>query len=102
MDILDTLTKLFVQYGYWTVFFGVMLENAGLPVPGETIVLAAGFFAAGGHFALLTVMLVATLGAIVGDNMGFAIGHHYGRGFLLRFGRYFFLTPHRFHRIENF
>ncbi|HEY0321678.1 MAG TPA: DedA family protein [Pyrinomonadaceae bacterium] len=102
MDVLDTLTRLFVHYGYWTVFFGVMLENAGLPVPGETILLAAGFFAANGHFALLSVMLVATVGAVVGDNIGFAIGHHYGRGFLLRFGRFFFLTPKRFARIEGF
>ena len=102
MDILDFLTRLFVQYGYWTVFFGVMLENAGLPVPGETILLAAGFFAYNGHFALLLVMLVAATGAVVGDNIGFAIGHHYGRGFLLRFGRYFFLTPQRFARIEGF
>jgi membrane protein DedA with SNARE-associated domain len=102
MDILDTLTRLFVQYGYWTVFFGVMLENAGLPVPGETILLAAGFFAANGHFALLLVMLVAAAGAVVGDNIGFAIGHHYGRGFLLRFGRFFFLTPRRLARISGF
>lgn len=102
MDILETLTRLFVQYGYWTVFFGVMLENAGVPVPGETILLAAGFFAANGHFALLLVMLVAAVGAVIGDNIGFAIGHHYGRGFLLRFGRYFFLTPQRFARIGSF
>src|SRR5919202_95880 len=102
MDILNILTRLFVQYGYWTVFFGVMLENAGVPVPGETILLAAGFFAANGHFALLFVMLVAAIGAVVGDNIGFAIGHHYGRGFLLRFGRFFFLTPRRFARIGDF
>ncbi len=102
MDILNTLTRLFVQYGYWTVFFGVMLENAGVPVPGETILLAAGFFAANGHFALAIVMLVAAVGAVLGDNIGFAIGHHYGRGFLLRFGRYFFLTPQRFARIGDF
>lgn len=102
MDILDTLTRLFVQYGYWTIFFGVMLENAGLPVPGETILLAAGFFAANGHFALPLVMLVAATGAVVGDNIGFAIGHHYGQGFLLRFGRFFFLTPERLARISGF
>ena len=43
MNVLDTLLQLFKSYGYWIVFFGVMLENAGLPVPGETILLAAGF-----------------------------------------------------------
>lgn len=102
MDILDTLTKLFISYGYWTVFIGVMLENAGLPIPGETILLAAGFFAAGGHFNLLLVMLVAATGAVIGDNIGFAIGHHYGRGFLVRYGKYILLTPRRLVRINNF
>jgi membrane protein DedA with SNARE-associated domain len=102
MDILDALLKLFVNYGYWAVFFGVMLENAGLPVPGETILLAAGFFAASGHFQLAAVMAVAATGAVVGDNIGFAIGHRYGRGFLLRYGRFIFLTPARLEHINNF
>jgi membrane protein DedA with SNARE-associated domain len=102
MDILENLTKLFIQYGYWTIFFGVMLENAGLPVPGETILLAAGFFAAKGHFTLPLVMLVAATGAVVGDNIGFAVGHHYGRGFLVRYGKFVFLTPRRLVHINNF
>ena len=46
--MLDTLFAYFARYGYFVVFFGVMLENAGVPVPGETILLAAGFFAAQG------------------------------------------------------
>lgn len=102
MDILDTLTNLFAHYGYWAVFVGVMLENAGLPVPGETILLAAGFFAANGHFNLWLVMLVAATGAIIGDNIGFAIGLRYGRGFLLRYGRFIFLTPARLEHVNLF
>src|ERR1700704_5777084 len=48
------------------------------------------------------VMIIAASGAIVGDNIGFAIGHHYGRGFLLRVGRFFFLTPKRLAHMENY
>ncbi len=44
--MLTKLIEYFTTYGYWVVFFGVMLENAGVPVPGETVLLAAGFFAA--------------------------------------------------------
>ena len=91
-----------LAYGYWAVFFGVMLENAGLPVPGETILLVAGYFASTGVFRVPLVMLVAAMGAVVGDNIGFAIGHHYGRGFLLRIGRFFFLTPKRLEYMENY
>ena len=91
-----------LAYGYWVVFFGVMLENAGLPVPGETILLVAGYFAATGEFNIALVMWIAATGAVVGDNIGFAIGHRYGRGFLLRAGRFVFLTPKRFAHIENY
>jgi membrane protein DedA with SNARE-associated domain len=84
------------------VFFGVMLENAGVPVPGETILLIAGYFASTGEFNIALVMVIAASGAVIGDNIGFAIGHHYGRGFLLRVGRFFFLTPKRLEHMENY
>jgi membrane protein DedA with SNARE-associated domain len=106
MDFLHNSLQLIEQYmliyGYWAVFFGVMLENAGVPVPGETILLVAGYYAASGHFHVALVMLIASTGAIIGDNIGFAIGHHYGRAFLLRAGRFFFLTPKRLKHLENY
>ena len=106
MDFLHSSLQLIehymLVYGYWAVFFGVMLENAGVPVPGETILLIAGYYAATGEFHLPLVMLVAATGAVVGDNIGFAIGHHYGRGFLLRVGRFFFLTPKRLEHMEHY
>ncbi|HEY0386401.1 MAG TPA: DedA family protein [Pyrinomonadaceae bacterium] len=102
MHLLEIMTEYVIGYGYWAVFFGVMLENAGLPIPGETILLVAGFFAARGHFTLPLVMLIAATGASIGDNIGFAIGHHYGRGFLVRYGRFVFLTPRRLVRINDF
>ncbi len=106
MDFLHNSLQLIEQYmlayGYWAVFFGVMLENAGVPVPGETILLIAGYFASTGKFHLGLVMLIAATGAVIGDNIGFAIGHHYGRSVLLRVGRFFFLTPKRFAHMENY
>ena len=106
MDFLHNSLQLIehymLVYGYWAVFFGVMLENAGVPVPGETILLIAGYFAATGEFHLPLVMLIAATGAVIGDNIGFAIGHHYGRGFLLRVGRFFFLTPKRLEHMEDY
>jgi membrane protein DedA with SNARE-associated domain len=99
---LQLIEHYMLVYGYWAVFFGVMLENAGVPVPGETILLIAGYFAANGELHLVLVMLVAATGAVVGDNIGFAIGHHYGRSVLLRFGRFVFLTPKRLQHMENY
>ncbi len=101
-DSLQLIEQYMLAYGYWAVFFGVMLENAGVPVPGETILLIAGYFASTGKFHLGLVMLIAATGAVIGDNIGFAIGHHYGRNVLLRVGRFFFLTPKRFAHMENY
>jgi membrane protein DedA with SNARE-associated domain len=83
-------------YGYPVVFLGVMLENAGLPVPGETIVLLAGFMASkssGGNFHLLGVILTTVLAAIIGDNLGFWLGRRWARPRLQQGGRFLFLTP---------
>jgi membrane protein DedA with SNARE-associated domain len=106
MDFLHNSLQLIehymLLYGYWAVFFGVMLENAGVPVPGETILLIAGYFASTGKFNIALVMVIAATGAVIGDNIGFAIGHHYGRNVLLRVGRFFFLTPKRFEHMESY
>src|SRR5215471_11050566 len=108
MDFLHNLLPLIEQYmlayGYWTIFFGVMLENAGLLVPGETILLVAGYFAASRpeHFNIFRVMLTAATGAVIGDNIGFWIGHTFGRSFLLKIGRFVFLTPKRLEHMEDY
>ena len=100
--MLSALLSYFAHYGYWVVFFGVMLENAGIPVPGETILLAAGFFAAQGHFLLWEVMTIAALGAVLGDNAGYWIGHRLGRATLERYGRYVGLTHARVLHMDRF
>lgn len=102
MGILQTIVHYFIQYGYLVVFVGVMLENAGIPLPGETILLAAGFFASEGHFSLLAVIALGTTGAILGDNTGYLIGRHAGRPFLDRYGHFLFLSSTKMAGLEAF
>ncbi len=87
--IFQTLSDFFSTYGYWVIFFGVMLENAGIPIPGETVLLFAGFLAYHGKIGLFPSILVAIAGATLGDSMGFLIGHFGGRPFVDRFIRRF-------------
>ena len=96
------LTDLFARYGYFVIFFGVLLENAGVPVPGETILLAGAALARFGHLSLPAVILVAITGAILGDNVGFFIGRRGGRVLLERRGRMFGLTPARIAQFDGF
>jgi membrane protein DedA with SNARE-associated domain len=92
----------FARNGYWVVFLGVLLENAGVPVPGETVLLAAGFFAAQGHFRLPLVMAVAACAAVLGDNVGYLAGRLMGRAALERYGRVLRLSPARLSRFDGF
>jgi len=73
--------------GYFALFGLLFAESSGLPVPGETALLAAGVLAGAGHLSLWTVIVVAIGAAILGDNLGFAIGRRGGRRLLLRPGR---------------
>jgi membrane protein DedA with SNARE-associated domain len=96
------LTDLFARYGYFVVFFGVLLENAGIPVPGETILLAGAALARFGHLSLVWVVTTAIAGAVLGDNIGFVIGRRGGRRLLERHGRLLGLTKQRLDQFDAF
>lgn len=96
------LTDLFAQYGYAAVFLGVFLENTGLPVPGETMVLAGGALAHAGHLSLGWVIVIAITGAILGDNLGFYIGRNGGRRVVERFGARIGVTRARLAEFDRF
>ena len=85
-SILDLLRNAVVHYGYWAVGAALLLENAGVPLPGETILLLASFLAYSEHDLKLSwLIVVATLAATLGDNLGFALGHYGGRPLLARY-----------------
>ena len=76
--IFQILSHFFARYGYGVVFFGVMLENVGLPIPGETVLLFAGFLAYRGQMRILPAILTAIAGATLGACLGFLIGRYAG------------------------
>ena len=98
----DWLSDLFARYGYAVVFVGVFLENTGLPVPGETALLAGAAMARFGRLSLPWVVVTAAGGAVLGDNLGFFIGRRYGRGLVERFGSRLGLTRKRLKQFDRF
>jgi len=90
------------HYGYWAVLLLVLLEDFGIPVPGETILIAAAIYAGAGRLNVVVVGLVGFVAALIGDNIGFAIGHFGGRALALRWGKYIFLTEERLDKAEVF
>jgi membrane protein DedA with SNARE-associated domain/membrane-associated phospholipid phosphatase len=100
--MLDFLQRLLATYGYEVVAFVILAEGAGIPLPGETILLLAGAWAGAGNLDLRGVILAAALGAIAGDNLGYAIGRKGGRALLERYGHLFRLGPGYLQRAEEF
>jgi len=90
------------HFGYWAVLLFVLIEDFGIPVPGETILIAASVYAGAGRLNVVLVAVVAFAAAVAGDNIGFAIGHFGGRALADRWGRYVFLTQDRLDRAAGF
>ena len=82
------MTSLLLQYGLVLLFAAVAIESAGVPIPGETALITAAFFARPGqhHWSLVSVIVVAAAAAIVGDNIGYWLGRQGGRALIDRWG----------------
>jgi membrane protein DedA with SNARE-associated domain len=80
------VTDLLISYGLVLLFALIAAESAGVPLPGETTLIAAAILAARGHYSILTVIVVAAAAAIIGDNIGYWIGRTGGRKLLQRWG----------------
>jgi membrane protein DedA with SNARE-associated domain len=99
---LHTLEPTLNEYGYLAITGLVLLEDFGVPVPGETLLILGAVYAGTGRLNIWLVALLGFLGAVVGDNIGFAIGHFGGRPLIERFGRYVLLTPERIDKATRF
>lgn len=90
------------QYGYAAVFFGILLEDFALPAPGESLLITAAFLAAQGKLHIAPLLLLAWLGAVLGDNIGYLIGRYGGRTLVLRMGHYVGFNASHLTRVEHF
>lgn len=101
-SIFDFLRSAIAAYGYWAVGAALLLENAGIPMPGETILLLASFMSYSQHQLQLSwIIVVATIAATLGDNLGFALGYYGGRPLLARYQSLFRLKQSMVDRGEQ-
>lgn len=78
------MTHTIASYGLVLLFVLILLESGGIPLPGETALIAAAILASQGHFSIVAVIAVAAAAAIVGDNGGYYVGRRWGRQILSR------------------
>ncbi len=96
MFSLQSLNSLFHAYGYATIFTGILLESIGLPLPGESLMIAAAIYAATTHqLNIFLLVPAAAAGAIFGDQIGYFIGRWIGYRVLSRWGKKLGLTDER-------
>jgi membrane protein DedA with SNARE-associated domain len=82
------MTKLLLDYGLVLLFAFVAMESAGVPIPGETILITAAVLSRPEHhnYSLVSVIVVASAAAIIGDNVGYVLGRYGGRRLIDRWG----------------
>ncbi len=100
--VFELLRGFFQDHGYLTVFFALLIENAGIPVPGETILLFASFLCfEGDGIRLPWVIVIGIVACTVGDNIGYWIGRRGGRPLLERYQRTFRIETRHIQRGEK-
>lgn len=100
--LIQALAPYVENYGYFAVGLALLLEDFGLPVPGETMLVTAAFFAGIGRLDIGLVIVVGFAAAVLGDNIGFSIGNYGGKPLVARWGKYVFLTAERLDKAHAF
>lgn len=98
---LPSLQALLRQWGYGVVFLAMLLENAGVPLPGETVTLLGGYAAGSGQLNGLGVMAAAASGAMLGDNLGYWVGRRAGWNLILRVGGLLRQSPEQLEQLRE-
>ncbi|AFY46128.1 putative membrane-associated protein [Nostoc sp. PCC 7524] len=98
---LENIQEFAQHYGYWAIFLGILLENLGIPLPGETVTLVGGFLAGSDELSYWIVLGVAVTGAVLGGICGYWIGRLGGWSFLLRIGKIFRISEVRLLSIKE-
>ena len=100
--VLAGVAPILDHWGYLAVGGLVFVEDFGVPVPGETVLIAAAVYAGTGRLNVVMVAVIAFVAAVLGDNVGYAIGRFGGHRLVARYGRYVLLTPARVAKAEGF
>lgn len=89
-------SHLVAAYGYPAIALAIALESMGVPLPGETVLIAAALYAGATHqLSIVLVVAAAALGAVLGDNTGFWVGRRLGFPLLRRYGRFVHVDERR-------
>lgn len=106
MDIVDFIVTWLVdfveRFGYVSIFAMTFVESSFVPIPSEVTMIPAGYLVQQGKMNFFWVMVSSIIGTIGGAWFNYVVAMSYGRRFIERFGKYFFLPPKKLEKIEHF
>ena len=101
-DIFAHVHAAIAHYGYVAVLLGILLEDFGLPTPGETLLIAGAIAASQGDLNIWLLLFLGWLGGVIGDNIGYVIGRTGGHRLMLRYGGRIGITENKLKQVESF
>jgi membrane protein DedA with SNARE-associated domain len=100
-NIVKFIADLISGLGYWGVSAGMLLESSCIPIPSEVILPLAGNMVAEGKISMLVANITVALGSIAGSLLAYSIGYYGGRPFILKYGKYFFVSESHFYKADK-
>jgi membrane protein DedA with SNARE-associated domain len=101
-EIAQTIVSYIGDMGYWGIFLLMFLESTFFPFPSEIVMIPAGYLAFKGELNLYMVVLAGIVGSVAGALFNYYLAIHFGRKFILRYGRYFFIKEETLDKLEAF
>ena len=101
-EIANTIVSYIGDIGYWGIFLLMFLESTFFPFPSEIIMIPAGYLAFKGEMSLAMIILVGILGSVFGALLNYYLAKFFGRAFILKFGKYFFIKEETLDKLESF
>ena len=101
-DIANTIVSYIGDMGYWGIFLLMFLESTFFPFPSEIIMIPAGYLAFKGEMNIYLIILSGILGSVGGALLNYYLAMHFGRAFILRYGKYFFIKEETLDKLESF
>jgi membrane protein DedA with SNARE-associated domain len=101
-EVLKWLVDFVESLGYFGLFVMTLIESTFVPIPSEITMIPAGYLVQQGKLSFWIVLPVSVLGTIVGSYINYWIAKHHGRKLFLKYGKYFFMTPEKLSKLEDF
>ena len=101
-EIANSIVQYIGDMGYWGIFLLMFLESTFFPFPSEIIMIPAGYLAYKGEMNIYIVILAGILGSVAGALFNYYLAMHFGRKFILKYGKYFFIKEETLDKLEAF